>query len=788
MAVIETWFNQDLQKPVKTQYIDGSLFGNNANGNRIGVVVTDNGEPVTISGTVSGYVVVSDGSTVPCTGAKSGNRASILIPPAAYVPGSAFISLFITDGTTVTTIAAVSTTVLQTRTGTQVDPGSVVTDWTQTINNAMQDVQTAAANLGSIVATPYASLTYPVPLGKYTYYDGGLYRCISPIASSETFTPAHWTAVKLGDDVSDLKSAFNSLIETEDNTNTWANGAFIVADGSTNNSQSRLRMNDFVSLSDNIIGFKAKTGYEFMVFAWDKSSGTYIGALKTSNTFLKDDSANKWITEFLLAYNPAYKFRVTLRNANSTSSTLTINDASNCLYIVEKTDKSLSIDKVPADAKETGIAVGSNSVLRILDDVSYFIDETDARWTIADYTYVNSTNGALVDASGESKHYKTYYATFEKAHSFYVENYGTGGYCSIAIYNGVLNTSNFVAIYRASNNNLPTKESPLSVGTGVTIAVSIRDNFDFMLVGTNIAWDLLSAKLKRSVISDSANKGMMYKYNSQTGSNYTGTVNIVVPTDVGYIRYDFLHNEDDTINCDIWRVNKAVALADDKTERYDLTTQGEWEVALELDGRSDFSGGVAHGDEKYNNIVFLIDGLPITLQNMETEYTDVSEIRIFEKSTLYDPNDHTTVIAYHTSEHIFNADGLTINQTVKWAVSAKLKNSFMAMLPISKSVSNYIATDNDYDPRSLSSLPVNYGYPVNKSEVYGSSNGMICSFDIPKYPVLSSIPSNRLRVIDNGNPSYNKCYYYVTATADEYQTSVNELWQSETKYNFVIGK
>lgn len=217
MAVIETWFNQDLQKPVKTQYIDGSLFSNNGNGNRIGVVVTDNGEPVTISGTVSGYVVVSDGSTVPCTGAKSGNRASILIPPAAYVPGSAFISLFIMDGTTVTTLAAVSTTVLQTRTGTQVDPGSVVTDWTQTINGAMQDVQTAAANLGSIVATPYASLTYPVPLGKYTYYDGGLYRCISPIASSETFTPAHWTAVKLGDDVSDLKTAlYNSTLKIEE--------------------------------------------------------------------------------------------------------------------------------------------------------------------------------------------------------------------------------------------------------------------------------------------------------------------------------------------------------------------------------------------------------------------------------------------------------------------------------------------------------------------------------------------------------------------------------------------
>jgi glycerophosphoryl diester phosphodiesterase len=210
MAVIETWVNQDLQKPVKVQYIDGSLFSNNGNGNRIGVNVYDNGEAVTLTGSVSGYAVLSDGTTVPCTGARTGNKASILVPPAAYVPGALFLSVFLTDGETVTTLAAVSTSVLLARTDSQVDPGTVVADWTQTINGAMQDVQTSAENLGQIVATPYASLTYPVPLGKYTYYNGNLYRCVSPIASSESFTPAHWSnPINLGDEVSALKSAYN---------------------------------------------------------------------------------------------------------------------------------------------------------------------------------------------------------------------------------------------------------------------------------------------------------------------------------------------------------------------------------------------------------------------------------------------------------------------------------------------------------------------------------------------------------------------------------------------------
>jgi hypothetical protein len=208
MAVIETWYNQDLQQPVKVRYLDGSMFSHNGNGNRIGVRVYNDGEPVTLTGTVSGYVVTSDGSTVPCTGSRSGNNASILIPAAAYQPGAIFITIFLTDGTTVTTLASVATNVLTARTGNQVSPGSVVTDWTNTINAAMQAVVDAnAANM----AVPYEGLTYPVPLGKYTLHDNLLYRCISPIASSEEWTESHWVRVRIADDVADLRSAISGL-------------------------------------------------------------------------------------------------------------------------------------------------------------------------------------------------------------------------------------------------------------------------------------------------------------------------------------------------------------------------------------------------------------------------------------------------------------------------------------------------------------------------------------------------------------------------------------------------
>lgn len=217
MAVIETWLTQDLKEPVQVQHLCGSFFSHNGNANRIGVKVFDNGSAASLSGTVSGYAVIEDGTTVPCTGSLSGNQASVLLPAAAYVPGNVCVTIMMTSGTTVTTLAALVATVVEARTDTQVDPGSVVTDWTNTINAALQTVENYT---GNIIATPYASLTYPVPLGKYCIYNNLLYRCISPISSSESWTSSHWVQTKLADDVSDLKSALGedspNLIELPD--------------------------------------------------------------------------------------------------------------------------------------------------------------------------------------------------------------------------------------------------------------------------------------------------------------------------------------------------------------------------------------------------------------------------------------------------------------------------------------------------------------------------------------------------------------------------------------------
>ena len=112
MAVLDSIYKCELLEPVQVHVLPGNYFRMDNNGNRIGAVVTYNGEPVTLSGTVKGYAKRSDGSTVSFNGTLSGNTASIIIPSSAILPGDFFVTLVLIDGIYTTTLAAISTSVL----------------------------------------------------------------------------------------------------------------------------------------------------------------------------------------------------------------------------------------------------------------------------------------------------------------------------------------------------------------------------------------------------------------------------------------------------------------------------------------------------------------------------------------------------------------------------------------------------------------------------------------------------------------------------------------------------
>ena len=217
MAYNETWLQQDLNKSVKVRYLGGNLFSQDVQGNLIGVELTRNGEGYTDGGSVAANVIRADGATVAVAGSISGSKAQIILPAAAYaIEGAVTIIIKLTEGGQTTTIAAIISMVYQTTTSITVDPGTVI----PSIQALIDQIETAVAGIPADYSELWTSLapayssSAKYAAGQYCTNGGKVYRCTTPITAGETWTASHWTAVNLGGEISDIKSAIANVVES----------------------------------------------------------------------------------------------------------------------------------------------------------------------------------------------------------------------------------------------------------------------------------------------------------------------------------------------------------------------------------------------------------------------------------------------------------------------------------------------------------------------------------------------------------------------------------------------
>ena len=174
MARIETWVDCNLGSLVKIQYLDGNIFSMDNKGNLVGVNVYDeNKKAVTLNGTCSAHVIRANGDTVAVSGTVSGNKCYVVLPQAAYYyPGPVAIIIKLTDGSTITTLAAIVSNVYQSITDAVVDPGNIIPSVEALIEEIEQTVATIPpdySNLSNAVANieDFESIK-----GEYTFTAG----------------------------------------------------------------------------------------------------------------------------------------------------------------------------------------------------------------------------------------------------------------------------------------------------------------------------------------------------------------------------------------------------------------------------------------------------------------------------------------------------------------------------------------------------------------------------------------------------------------------------------------
>ena len=105
--MFEHWICTDLQQLPEVRKLSTMFTGDSA-ANRIGVIVTDGGDEITLTGNVVASIVRPDGVTITQNGAKSGNRAWVDLPSGAYaVPGQMGVFLKLVNGNDVATLGGV---------------------------------------------------------------------------------------------------------------------------------------------------------------------------------------------------------------------------------------------------------------------------------------------------------------------------------------------------------------------------------------------------------------------------------------------------------------------------------------------------------------------------------------------------------------------------------------------------------------------------------------------------------------------------------------------------------
>lgn len=234
--IIERIWNQNAVGTIED--LSGSAFQAEAGAHTFVISGVDNaGAAVALSGTVAGVFMKPDNTDVALTGSISNGKASVTLTAECYtVPGRFGLTIFVTSGSVKTAVYAAVGTVSRTNTGNvSASAEADVVDLINRINAAVATVPASWSGLMADIAPTYsASAVYPV--GAYVYYNGDLYRCTTAITTAESWTPAHWTAAVLGDDVSSLKSALSHI---DGNLNlTWEQGGLnfsnSVENGNTN--------------------------------------------------------------------------------------------------------------------------------------------------------------------------------------------------------------------------------------------------------------------------------------------------------------------------------------------------------------------------------------------------------------------------------------------------------------------------------------------------------------------------------------------------------------------------
>lgn len=266
------------------------------------------------------------------------------------------------------------------------------------VNNADNS---AVFDSGVVITGPY---TFKTVVGKHYYVSTNVKYTEISSSNIPTITRKSEIGAKFDEvdgEISDLGQKVDGLILTHWR-DTWTYGTMNASNGNVAEDATQTnRIHTPIFIADGIIKISVEDGYKYEIAAYSKSTGVYVGiwngtSFVTSATWLTADIYPNDIGD--------YKFRLIAANTDNTA--VDIDTTKTKIIFSEKTDVSLSIAGVAADAQATGERIsGIKSEMSLLagkkivnmgDSIfGYFEAPTDISSYLAQVTGAVCINCAL---------------------------------------------------------------------------------------------------------------------------------------------------------------------------------------------------------------------------------------------------------------------------------------------------------------------------------------------------------------------------------------------------------
>ena len=680
MAAININLRSDLQHPVKVQYLDGNLFSQDEAANTIIIEVTDGGSPATLGGNVVANVIRADGGTVAVTGGTvEGNIVSVTLPAAAYaVIGAITVIVKLTGEDVTTTIAALVANVYQSSTDAVVDPGTIIPsieDLIDAIEDAVESIPADYSSLWTSLAPAFSTSTAYVA-GQYVTYNGGVYRFTTAHAAG-SWNSAHVTAVNLGGEISDLKSALDEITyKNLFNKNTIVSGGHYADNGSITADAESYYSTQYIPVDSGV-------GY-----SWNTATGTLmqICTYDATQTFISRINN-------LPGSNSGYTFGSTVKYIRVSSYH---NNFSDFVFAEDDVFQYISAsDPVVVNGqkvKNLSVTEGETNFFRVsynvLDDSACtegkFIDGTTGNLTnntnseVSDT--INVTSGDVIRFTDQTE---LYIAIYNTSNVFKGRTKVSGSTSYTAEYTGYIRFARYQSFFVDEFMVTINQQLPEFYEEYGSYVFTYQDN---------------SGKEALKEVTEASRTGVVTKAVSK------------LTIQMGKLKYIVQEYNNNSIRAHLWRTN--ACYIDDNGTDVTLWEGSDSDGVVGIQGEDDFIGGY-HGDETQTVFKIFIDGVEYAI-NTTFENKPFHEIVLYATSNVYHCNTSSTpdAVAFIRNKIIkFNKDGYTVENYWTAQENLSVGVAYMGMLSVQKKVGN---TDT----------ALITGYSANNDYLYmDSSNG-----------------------------------------------------------------